>query len=52
MQELWHFFSKDNKSGNGLFMHFCDSNHEITQMQQEEKEYHQGAEINCMLIKI
>jgi len=21
---------------NGLFMHFCDSNHEITEMQQEE----------------
>jgi len=22
----------------GLFMHFCDLNHEIAQMQQEEKE--------------
>jgi len=26
------------KRGNGLFIQFCDSNHEITQMQQEEKE--------------
>jgi len=23
---------------NGLFMHFCDPNHEIAQLQQEEKE--------------
>jgi len=30
------------------FMHFCDSNSEITQMQQEVKEWHQRAEINCM----
>jgi len=22
----------------GLFMHFCDSNYEITRMQQEEKQ--------------
>jgi len=22
----------------GLFMHFCDSNHEITRTQQEEKQ--------------
>jgi len=24
--------------GDGLFMHFCDSNHEVTRMQQEEKQ--------------
>jgi len=31
-------------------MHFCDSNREITQMQHEEKEKHQRAEMNCMLM--
>jgi len=35
----------------GLFMHFCDSNYEITQMQQEE-EQHQRTGINCMLMRI
>jgi len=34
------------RSDNGLFMHFYDSNHEVTQMQQEEKQQHQRAEIN------
>jgi len=29
---LWH----------GLFKHLCDSNHEISQMQQEEKEQHES----------
>jgi len=38
--------------GNGLLMHFCDSNHEITQTQQEEKEQRQRAGINCMLMRI
>jgi len=33
-------------------MHFCDSNHEVTRMQQEEKQQHQRAEINFMLLKI
>ena len=43
-------YQKGNR--NGLFMHFCASIHEITQMQQEEKEQHQRAETNCMLMKI
>jgi len=38
--------------GNGLFMHFSDSNHEVTQMQQEEKQQHQRAEINFILMRI
>jgi len=38
-------------NGSGLFMHFCESNHEMTQMQQEEKEQHQRAGINCMLMR-
>jgi len=29
--------STSRRNGNGLFMHFCGSNHELTQMQQEEK---------------
>jgi len=29
-------------------MHICDSNHEITQMQQEEEQQHQRAEISCI----
>jgi len=29
-------------------MHICDSNHEITQMQQEEGQQHHRAEINCI----
>jgi len=33
-------------------MRFCDSNHEITQMQKEEKEQRQREEINCMLVRI
>jgi len=32
-------------------MHFCDSNHEITKMQQK-KEQHQIAQTNCMLMRI
>jgi len=39
-------------NGQGLFMQFCDPNHEITQMQQEEKGQHHRAEINCMLMMI
>ena len=30
-------------NGNSLFMHFCESDHEVTQMQQEEKEQHRRA---------
>jgi len=41
-----------NINGNGLFMHLCDSNHEIAQMQQEEKQQHQRAEIDFMLMKM
>jgi len=26
--------------GNGLIMHYCDSNHEATRMQQEKKQQH------------
>jgi len=33
-------------------MHFCDSTQEMTQTQQEEKEQHQRAGINCMLMRI
>jgi len=33
-------------------MHFYDSNHEVTRMQQDEKHQHQRAEINFILIKI
>jgi len=33
-------------------MRFCDSNHEITQTQQEEKQQHHKAEINFMLMRI
>jgi len=33
-------------------MHFCDSNYKITQMQQDDKEQHQRAGINCILMKI
>jgi len=33
----------------GLFMHFCDSNHEITRMQQEEN---QRSQIDFMLMTI
>ena len=36
----------------GLFMHFCGSNHEITQMQQEEIQQNQRSQINFMLMKI
>jgi len=32
-------------------MHFCDSNQEITQMQQELNQ-HQKEEIICMLMRI
>jgi len=38
-------------AGNDLFMNFCDVNHEITEMQQEEKQQHQSAGINCMLMR-
>jgi len=41
-----------NVKGNGLFMHFCDSTHDITQMQHEEKQQHQRAGINFMLMRI
>jgi len=37
--------------GNGLLMHFCESNHEATRMQQEGKQQHQTADINYMLIR-
>jgi len=33
-------------------MQFCDSNREITQLQQEEKEEQQRSDINCMLMRI
>ena len=38
--------AKSNKftASSGLFMHFCDSNHEVTPMQQGGKQ-HQRAEI-------
>jgi len=35
-------------NSSGLLMHFCDSNHEATQMQQEEKQQHQRPGNNCM----
>jgi len=35
------FFGKTIRYGFGSFMHCCDSNHEITQTQQEEKKQHQ-----------
>jgi len=28
-------------TGNGLYMQFCDSSHDVTRMQQEEKQQHQ-----------
>jgi len=37
--------------GLGSFMDFCDSNHEITRMQQEEKQWHQRSQIDLMRIK-
>jgi len=33
-------------------MRFCDSNHEVTRMQQEKKQQHQRAGINFMLMRI
>jgi len=36
----------------GLFIHLCDSHHEITKMQKEEKEQHQRTEVNCTLMRI
>jgi len=39
-------------NGNGFFMHICDSTHEVTRMQQEEKQQHHRAEINFMLMRI
>jgi len=33
-------------------MHFCDSDHEVTRMQQKKKQPHQRPEINFMLMKI
>jgi len=46
--------SRGNLQGysSGLFMHFCASNHEVTRMQQEEKQQHPKAEINFMLMKM
>ena len=35
----------------GLFMHFCESNHQITQMWQEEMQY-QRSQIDFMSMKI
>ena len=36
-------FKKSNVwYGHGLFPHFCDSNREVVQMQQEEKQWHQN----------
>jgi len=46
------FFISFHGNGHGLFMHFCDTNHEVTRMQQEEKQQHQRAENNFMLIII
>jgi len=39
-------------NGNDLFMHFCSSNHEVTGMQKEDKQQHETAEINRMLMRI
>ena len=41
----------ENVYGNGLFMHVCRSNHEVTLMQQQKKQAHQRAEFNFVLIK-
>ena len=38
--------------GNGLFMHFCDLNHQVTWMQQGKKQQHQRAKVKFMLMKI
>jgi len=37
---IWYFEegSSTTSYGYGLFMRFCDSHHEVTQMQQEEKQ--------------
>jgi len=37
--------------GNGLFIRFCDSNHEVTRMQQEKEQQHQRATIKFLLMK-
>jgi len=29
-------------------MHFCDLNHQVTRLQQDEKQQHKRAESNCM----
>jgi len=35
----------------GVFMHFCDSNHEITRMQQEEIQQHQRSLVDYIVMK-
>ena len=37
---------------NGLYIPFCASNQEITQLQQEEKEQHQKTEMKFILVII
>jgi len=52
--EVSAFFQNANAFAgniNSLFMYFCDSN-EIVQMEQQEKQQHQRAGINCMLMII
>jgi len=41
----------ESENGNGLYMDFCYSNHEITQNATRGKEQHQRTGINCMLMK-
>jgi len=33
-------------------MHFCYSHHEMTQTQQEKKDQHQRAGINCIMMTV
>jgi len=45
--KLFAFFvtTLQDRNDIGLFMYFCDSNREITQIQKEEKEQHQRVKL-------